>query len=84
MTLYATRKVDELGRIVLPRDLRKNHQIEDETAIDICEDANGQIILRKSEPSCKICGETDCLSEVAQKNIFICCNCKRSIKEMDT
>ena len=82
MKLFATRKADDLGRIVLPRALRKKYQIEAGTAIDICEGTDGQIVLRKSMPYCRICGGTDCLSEVARKNIFVCSNCKGSIKEI--
>jgi len=82
MALFVTRKMDELGRIVLPMELRIKYQIEAGTAIDIREGRNGQIVLQKSKPCCKICGETNGLSEV--KNIFICGSCISSIKEMDT
>ena len=50
MALFATRKIDELGRIVIPKELRKKYQIDTGTAVDICADTNGQIVLRKSEP----------------------------------
>jgi len=81
MKSFATKTTDELGRIVLPMELRKKHQIETGTILEIGED-NGLIVLRKQLPYCKICGSTDNLVEITKKNFFICENCKRSVQEI--
>ena len=47
MKLIATRKIDELGRILLPMEIRKRYQLEADTALDICVDDSGQIVLQR-------------------------------------
>lgn len=49
------RKVDELGRIVLPMELRRVLDIENKEGLEIFTD-NDSIILRKYEPACVFCG----------------------------
>ena len=48
------RKVDELGRIVLPIELRRTLDIEVKDALEIYVDG-AQIILKKYEPACIFC-----------------------------
>ena len=50
------RKVDELGRIVLPIELRRTMDIAEKDAIEIYVDG-ASIILRKYEPTCIFCGD---------------------------
>ena len=45
------RKVDELGRIVLPIELRRTMDIAEKDAIEIYVDGSS-IVLRKYEPTC--------------------------------
>jgi len=78
MKVVETRKIDRLGRVVLPIELRKEFDIADNSDIDICVD-DGQIILKKTEPSCKICLSTAELKEVKGKNVFVCADCRESI-----
>ncbi|MBW7455916.1 AbrB/MazE/SpoVT family DNA-binding domain-containing protein [Paenibacillus sepulcri] len=52
------RKVDELGRIVLPIELRRTLGIEEKDAMEIFVD-EGRIILRKYEPTCIFTGNGD-------------------------
>ncbi len=72
------RKVDELGRIVLPIELRRTLDIEVKDALEIYVDGS-QIILKKYEPACIFCGNAknvihfkgrnlceDCLHELSQ------------------
>ena len=49
------RKVDELGRVVLPIELRRTLHIEDKDSIEIYVE-DERIVLRKYEPSCIFCG----------------------------
>ncbi len=49
------RRVDELGRVVIPIELRRTLDIEERDALEIYVDAD-KIILRKYEPACIFCG----------------------------
>ena len=51
------RKVDELGRIVLPIEIRRTMDIVERDEIEIFMDGD-QIILQKFQPSCVFCGST--------------------------
>lgn len=48
------RKVDELGRIVLPIELRRTLDIAEKDSLEIYVD-NDSIILRKYQPACIFC-----------------------------
>ena len=50
------RKLDNLGRIVLPIEMRKTMGIELKDAIEIFADGSN-IVLRKYEAGCIFCGE---------------------------
>ena len=66
------RKVDELGRIVLPIEIRKILDIQQKDAIEIFTD-NDKIILQKYQPACVFCGETRDNVVFGEKRI--CRNC---------
>jgi transcriptional pleiotropic regulator of transition state genes len=70
------RKVDELGRIVLPIELRRTLDIEVKDQLEIFTD-NDQIILKKYEHSCIFCGATNNLTTFKEKTI--CANCIKSL-----
>jgi AbrB family transcriptional regulator, transcriptional pleiotropic regulator of transition state genes len=72
------RKVDELGRIVLPIELRRTLDIAEKDAIEIYVD-DATIILKKYEPSCIFCGEARDIEDFKGKNI--CSNCMKELKE---
>ncbi|MCI8650984.1 MAG: AbrB/MazE/SpoVT family DNA-binding domain-containing protein [Oscillospiraceae bacterium] len=71
------RKVDELGRIVLPIELRRTLGIDEKDALEIYVDGSS-VILRKYEPSCVFCGDAGDVVSYKGKNI--CHNC---LKEME-
>ena len=52
------RRIDDLGRIVLPIEIRKNLNIENRDAVEIFIDED-KVILKKYEPSCIFCGDAD-------------------------
>lgn len=52
------RKVDELGRIVIPIELRRTLGIDIKDALEIYVDGE-KIILKKYEPACIFCNNTD-------------------------
>ncbi|MBC9786547.1 AbrB/MazE/SpoVT family DNA-binding domain-containing protein [Heliobacillus mobilis] len=49
------RKVDELGRVVIPIELRRTMGIDEKDPLEIYVDAE-KIILKKYEPACIFCG----------------------------
>ena len=70
------RKVDELGRIVLPIELRRTLDLEVKDALEIYVDGS-QIILKKYEPACVFCGNAKDVIHFKGKNI-----CKSCTSEM--
>jgi len=70
------RKVDVLGRIVLPIELRKNLDIEKEDPIEIFVDGD-YILLKKYEPACIFCGNAKNVKRVRDKNV-----CEDCLKEL--
>ncbi|AJE13140.1 AbrB/MazE/SpoVT family DNA-binding domain-containing protein [Clostridium botulinum] len=71
------RKIDPLGRIVLPKELRKALDIKDnETPLEIYTEGE-QIILKKYAPACIFCGEAKEVINFKGKNI-----CKSCLKEL--
>lgn len=66
------RKVDELGRIVLPIELRRTLDIAEKDALEIYVDGSS-IVLRKYEPSCVFCGDAKNISAFRGKNICVSC-----------
>ena len=66
------RKVDELGRVVLPIELRRTLDIEVKDSLEIYVDGS-QIILKKYEPACIFCGNALDITNVKGKNICKCC-----------
>ncbi len=70
------RKVDELGRIVIPMELRKHFGIDIKDPLEIYVE-DGKIILSKYEPACIFCGSTD--NVVLYKNRSICESCRQRI-----
>lgn len=72
------RKVDELGRIVLPIELRRSLDIAEKDALEIYVDGE-QVILKKYQPACVFCEEARDISNYKGKNI--CSECMKDIKE---
>lgn len=66
------RKVDELGRIVLPIELRRTYGIEEKDALEIYVDGEN-IILKKYEPACIFCGNARDINNYKGKNICSSC-----------
>lgn len=73
------RKVDELGRIVLPIELRRTLDIEVKDALEIYVDGN-QIVLKKYEPACVFCGNAK--NVIHYKNKNVCKDCIREIGDL--
>lgn len=72
------RKVDELGRVVLPIELRRTLDIAEKDALEIYVDGP-TIILKKYEPACIFCGNARDVIVYRGKNI--CQECMTSLKD---
>ena len=72
------RKVDELGRIVLPVECRRVMEIEDKDALEVFVEDN-TIILKKYEPACIFCNEAGNVVNYKGKNI--CRDCLAELKK---
>ena len=70
------RKVDELGRIVIPIELRNKFGISEKDPIEIYVDGSS-IVLRKYEPNCVFCGASKDLIEYNNK--LVCKKCAEKI-----
>ena len=71
------RKVDELGRIVLPIELRRNLDIAEKDSLEIYMDGTS---IRKYEPSCVFCADAKNVINYKGKNI--CANCLKELKKV--
>jgi transcriptional pleiotropic regulator of transition state genes len=67
------RKVDDLGRIVLPVELRRLHGIQTGDALEISVDGDA-IVLRKLSQGCVFCGSVDGLSSYRSR--AVCTDCR--------
>ena len=71
------RKVDELGRIVLPIEIRTTMNIETKDSLEIFTDDN-RIILQKYQPGCVFCENADDVIFFCGKRV--CRDCLEKIK----
>lgn len=75
MPITIVRKLDELGRVVLPAEIRSEVGIKEGTPVNITFDTdNGSIIITKFIPCCSICGEMESLIPM-EKDVYLCQNC---------
>ena len=66
------RKVDELGRVVIPIEIRNKFDIAEKDPIEIYVDGSS-IILKKYEPNCIFCGNVKDLKNYMGKSV--CADC---------
>lgn len=77
------RRVDELGRFVIPKELRRTQGIDIGTELEIFADEDG-IVLRKYARGCTLCGSDYVLLELPNGRA-VCRACARVIAvQMDT
>ena len=74
-----TRQVDELGRFVLPIELRRALDINVKDTLEIFTD-NGRIVLQKYQPACSFCSNADNIVLIAGKRI--CRECLNELKKL--
>lgn len=72
------RKIDQLGRVVLPIELRHTLNLDVKDPVEIFIEGNA-IVLRKYEAACVFCGGSKSLSPFRDK--LICSDCLRQLRE---
>jgi len=72
------RKVDELGRIVLPIELRRTLDIAEKDPLEIYMEGDS-IVLRKFQPACVFCDSSKDIVNFRGKNV--CSDCIRLLGE---
>ncbi|MFZ3062467.1 MAG: AbrB/MazE/SpoVT family DNA-binding domain-containing protein [Actinomycetota bacterium] len=75
------RKLDELGRIVIPMELRRIFGISNRDPLEIFVEGD-KIVLQKSEPSCAFCDSMDNLTTYKEK--YICERCRTDLSARKT
>ncbi len=73
------RKVDELGRVVLPIELRRTLDIAEKDSLEIYVDG-ASIVLKKYEPTCVFCNDAKNVLNYKGKNI--CPNCLAELERL--
>lgn len=73
------RKVDELGRIVLPKELRDTLKIDHKDPLEIFVEGDS-IILKKYEPACIFCGNASEVFSYMDKKV--CKECLAKMQEV--
>ena len=71
------RNLDQLGRLVIPKETRKVFDINEGDPVEIFTDGD-KIILKKYNPGCHCCGSMDHLTEVLGLKI-----CPKCLKEFE-
>lgn len=70
------RKVDDLGRIVIPKEMRRTYHIDTRDSLEIFVDGSS-IILKKYTPACILCDSADNTVFLNQKHI-----CRKCIERL--
>ena len=77
MTIGTTRRIDQLGRVVVPVELRRTLAIREGDLLEVTAE-DGLLILRKVAPECALCGRPDNLMDLHEKSV--CRECVREIR----
>ena len=71
------RRIDDLGRVVIPMELRKVFDMPTGTPIEIYTEGDS-IILHKYQNKCEFCGSTENITVFKDK--IVCSNCLNDLK----
>ncbi len=67
------RKVDNLGRVVVPKEIRFKLNIKYNDLLEFALGSNGNIMIKKAKPFCALCHSEDKLKSVGDN--YICDRC---------
>ncbi|MDQ1382645.1 MAG: AbrB family transcriptional regulator, transcriptional pleiotropic regulator of transition state [Actinomycetota bacterium] len=73
----ATRRMDQLGRVVVPAEFRRTMGIREGDLLEVTAE-DGRVILRKVAPECALCGRPDDLIDLHAKHL--CRDCVQEIR----
>lgn len=78
MVYTSYKKIDEVGRVVISKDIRKRLDlgVNDSIKIDV---EDNKIVITKAEPSCVFCGSGENLKDYMGKSI--CKNCIKMLSK---
>lgn len=71
------KRVDELGRILIPKELRSSLEIESKDSLEMFVDGD-RIVLQKYQPACIFCSSADDI--VFFEGRRICASCLSKLK----
>ena len=74
------RKIDSMGRLVLPIELRRTLEIGDHDSLEIFIEDN-TVILKKYQPACIFCGNARGVTPYKGKNV--CGTCRQELSEQE-
>ena len=74
------RKIDELGRIVIPMEIRRTLDIKEKDQLEIFVEGN-TVILKKFEPACVFCG--DIRNVLTHRERLVCHNCISELADIN-
>lgn len=75
------RRVDDLGRVVIPKETRRMQGINERDSLEFFMGDNGEIILKKYQIACVFCGEKEALKSYRGKKICPGCVADFSAEE---
>ena len=74
------RRLDDLGRVVIPNEMRKLMKVKEKDWVRIIKQ-NNSIIIKKYSKSCMICGSENSLNEYG--GVCLCERCISKMKKID-
>ncbi len=74
------RRVDDLGRIVVPKEIRETHGMQEGTPVEFFVEGE-HIIIKTYKPGCVLCGEMENIKTIDGKehSIKLCTECLSKI-----
>lgn len=79
--ICVVRKVDELGRVCLPMQLRKDLKIKEGSLVEIVSE-EGVIVIKKKNICCECCGAVEDLKDIL--DLKICPKCLKEFEKATT
>lgn len=73
------RCIDDLGRVVIPKELRKVNKWDEGDAVEFFTDAD-TVVIRKYERGCTFCGSMNDLKGLFGKDV--CGYCREDIRKL--
>ncbi|MBR2907114.1 MAG: AbrB/MazE/SpoVT family DNA-binding domain-containing protein [Clostridia bacterium] len=71
------KKIDELGRILIPKELRSNMELDTKDALEMFVDGD-RIVLQKYQPACIFCNNADDI--IFFEGRRVCASCLSKLK----